>query len=130
MVEINKATKVSTKVIETMLSALHNHKNYDMIHDALSIILSRTNVSDKNDICNKDFMVNVKRNIISSKNTEEIRKMQKILNGLSSKIFKEDLMLDFDNYGKAQQMQICNVVLYGLIYNLKKHNCQGLVDIM
>jgi hypothetical protein len=56
--------------------------------------------------------------------------MQKILNGLSSKIFKEDLMLDFDNYGKAQQMQICNVVLYGLIYNLKKHNCQGLVDIM
>jgi hypothetical protein len=39
-------------------------------------------------------------------------------------------MLDFDNYGKAQQMQICNVVLYGLIYNLKKHNCQGLVDIM
>jgi hypothetical protein len=113
-----------------MLSALHNHKNYDMIHDALSIILSRTNVSDKNDICNKDFMVNVKRNIISSKNTEEIRKMQKILNGLSSKIFKEDLMLDFDNYGKAQQMQICNVVLYGLIYNLKKHNCQGLVDIM
>jgi hypothetical protein len=130
VMEINKATKVSAKVIETMLSALHNHKNYDMIHDALSIILSRTNVSDKNDICNKDFMVNVKRNIISSKNTEEIRKMQKILNGLSSKIFKEDLMLDFDNYGKAQQMQICNVVLYGLIYNLKKHNCQGLVDIM
>jgi hypothetical protein len=128
--EINKITKVSTKVIETMLSALHNHKNYDIIHDALSIILSRTNVSDKNDICSKDFMINVKRNIVSSKNTEEIRKMQKILNELSFKIFKEDLMLDFNNYGKAQQMQICNVILYGLIYNLKKHNCQGLVDIM
>lgn len=130
VMEINKITKVSTKVIETMLSALHNHKNYDIIHDALSIILSRTNVSDKNDICSKDFMINVKRNIVSSKNTEEIRKMQKILNELSFKIFKEDLMLDFNNYGKAQQMQICNVILYGLIYNLKKHNCQGLVDIM
>ena len=56
--------------------------------------------------------------------------MQKLLNMLSSKIFKEDLQIDFDNYGKAQQMQICNVILYGLIYNLRKHNCQGLTDIV
>jgi len=113
-----------------MLTSIHNHKNYDLVHDSLSIILSRTNVVDKNDICSKDFMVNVKRNIVSSKNTDEIRKLQKLLNDLSTKIFKENLMLDFNNYGKAQQMQICNVVLYGLIYNLKKHNCQGTVDIV
>lgn len=130
ILEINKNTKVSTKVIETMMTALHNHKNYDLIHDALSVILSRTNISDKNDICSKDFMINVKRNIISSKNTEEIRKMQKLLVMLSTNIFKEDLGIEFDNYGKAQQMQICNVVLYGLIYNLRKYNCQGLVDIV
>jgi len=127
---VNKVTKVSSKVIETMLTSIHNHKNYDLVHDSLSIILSRTNVVDKNDICSKDFMVNVKRNIVSSKNTDEIRKLQKLLNDLSTKIFKENLMLDFNNYGKAQQMQICNVVLYGLIYNLKKHNCQGTVDIV
>jgi len=44
--------------------------------------------------------------------------------------FSEDLSIDFDKYGRAQQMQICNVILYGLIYNLRKYNCQGLVDII
>ena len=125
--EVNQNTKVSAKVIEQMLVALHNHKNYDLIHDTLTIILSRTNVTDKNDICSKDFMSNVKKNIISSKNTEEIRKLQKILNILVSKIFTETLNLDLNNYGKAQQMQIVNVLLYGLIYNLQRHNCQNLV---
>jgi len=61
ILDINKNTKVSSKVIETMLTSLHKHKYYDLIHDALSIILSRTKVSDKNDICGKDFMINVKR---------------------------------------------------------------------
>lgn len=125
--EVNQNTKVSSKVIEQILVALHNHKNYDLIHDALTIILSRTNVTDKNDICSKEFMTNVKRNIISSKNTEEIRKLQKILNTLISKIFTETLNLDLNNYGKAQQMQIVNVLLYGLIYNLQRHNCQNLI---
>ncbi len=130
ILEINKNTKVSSKVIDMILTSLHNYKNYDLLHDALSIILSRTKVSDKNDICSKDFIVSVKKNIISSKNTDEIRKLQKILSTLSSKIFSEDLSIDFNKYGKAQQMQICNVVLYGLIYNLRKYNCQGLVDII
>ena len=127
--EINKTTKVSSKVIEQMLIALHNHKNYDLIHDAITVILSRTKITDKTDICNKEFANNVKRNIISSKNTEEIRKLQKILAVLASKIFSETLNLNLDNYGKAQQMQISNVVLFGLIHNLQKHNCSNLVDI-
>lgn len=127
--EVNKTTKVSIKVIEQMLVALHNHKNYDLIHDALTVILSRTKVVDKNDICNKEFASNVKKNIISSKNTEDIRKLQKILNMIGSKIFTEALHLDLNNYGKAQQMQILNVVLYGLIYNLQRHNCQNLIDV-
>jgi len=38
--EVNKSTKVSSKIIEQMLTALHNHKNYDLIHDALTVILS------------------------------------------------------------------------------------------
>jgi len=127
--EVNRNTKVSSKVIEQMLVALHNHKNYDLIHDGLTIVLSRTKVTDKNDICNKEFMNNVKRNIVSSKNTDEIRKLQKILNTLTSKIFSETLNVNLETYGKAQQMQIMNVILYGLIHNLQKHNCSGLVDI-
>lgn len=124
--EVNKTTKVSSKVIEQLLAALHNHKNYDIIHDLLTVILSRTKIVDKNDICNKDFINNVKRNIISSKNTEEIRKLQNLLNTLTSTLFNEILNMNFNVYGKAQQMQIMNVVLYGLIYNLQRHNCSNL----
>lgn len=127
--EVNKNTKVSSKVIEQMLVALHNHNNYDLIHDALTVILSRTHVADKNDICNKEFSNNVKRNIISSKNTDEIRKLQKVLVMLTEKIFTDSLKIDLNIYGKAQQMQIQNVILFGLIYNLQRHNCSNLTEL-
>ena len=126
--EVNKYTKVSTKVIEGMLKAMHSHKYYDLIHDSLGLILSRTNITDKNDICKKEFMINVKRSIISSKNTEDVRKIQELLFGITKRVF-EDMKLDITRYGRAQQMQICNVILYGLVYNLKKTNCQGVVEV-
>lgn len=126
--EVNSYTKVSSKVINGMLTAMHNHKYYDLIHDTIGVILSRTNIVDKNDICKKEFMINVKRSIISSKNTEEVKKIQTLLFGISERVF-EDINLDIKRYGRAQQMQICNVILYGLVYNLKKVNCQGTVEV-
>lgn len=127
---INKNTKVSVKVIEVLLSSIHDHKFYDLIHDAFTIILSRTNVVDKNDICKKDFMLNVKRNIISSKNNDSVNKLQNILNKLCSDIFSEKLGIDFNKYGRTQQIQITTIILYGLIFNLKRLNCsRGVVDI-
>lgn len=125
IVDANKHTKVSTKIIEKMLVAIHNHKYYDMIHDIISIILSRTNIVDKNDICKPDFVNNVRRNIISSKNTNEIKSIQRLLDSLVGQIFKDTLGIDFAKYSNVQQIQIRNVVIYGLIYNLKKCNCQG-----
>lgn len=122
---VNGYTKVSTKVIEKILNAIHNHKYYDVIHDIISIILSRTNVVDKDDICKPEFLNNVKRTIISSKNTNEIRNIQKLLDILVSQIFKDVLGIDFSKYSNVQQIQIRNVIIYGLVYNLKKCNCQG-----
>jgi hypothetical protein len=121
---VNDNTKVSSKVIEKILIAMHNHKYYDLIHDIISIMLSRTNVVDKNDICRPEFLNNVKKNIISSKNTSEVRNIQKLLDLLVSQIFKEKLNINFSNYSNVQQIQIRNVVIYGLIYNLRKRNCQ------
>lgn len=125
--EVNKNTKVSSKIIEQLLVALHDHRHYDSIHSALIIILSRAKIVDKSDICNREFINTIKRNVISSKNTEDIRKLQNILQTLSAKIFTDTLNIDLNRYGKAQQMQIMNVILYGLVYNLQKHNCQNLV---
>jgi len=123
--DANKYTKVSIKIIEKMLIAMHNHKYYDIIHDIISIILSRVSVVDKNDICKPEFINNVRRTVISSKNTGEIKSIQRLLDNLVSDIFKESLGIDFIKYSNVQQIQIRNVVIYGLIYNLKKCNCQG-----
>ena len=123
--EVNTSTKVSSKVIDQMLSALHNHNYYDIIHDALSLILSRTNINEKNDICRPEFMLNIKKNIISSKNNDDVRKVQRLLNMLADKIFEDSLKVDLNLYGSAQKAQICNVVLNGLVYNLKKYNCSA-----
>jgi anaerobic ribonucleoside-triphosphate reductase len=122
--EINRNTKVSSKIISQILTAVHNHNYYDLIRDSLTIVLSRTKVSDKTDIYKPTFSLNVKRNVISSKNTEEIRKLQTILGMLSEKIFKDSLNIDYNKYGKAQQIQIQNVILFCLIHNLQRYNCK------
>jgi hypothetical protein len=122
--EVNKNTKVSTKIISQILVAIHNHNYYDLIRDSVTVILSRVKVSDKSDICKPTFLANVKRNVISSKNTDEIRKLQKLLGMLSETIFTNTLKLDYNKYGKAQQIQIQNVILFCLIHNLQKYNCK------
>jgi len=118
--DVRKNTKVSAKIIEQLVTHVHNHKQYDIIHDLITLILSRTNVDDKNDLTSSIFVNSVKRTIISSKNTDDVRKLQKLLSILADKIFTEKLELDYNKYGKAQQMQICNVILYCLIYNLQQ----------
>jgi len=122
--EINNKTKVSVKIIESMLAAMHDHKYYDLIHAILTIILSRTNIVEKGDICKPEFLVQVRKNIISSKNTPDIVNLQKLLNKLVVDIFKEKLNINFNLYSNVQHIQIRNVMIYGLIYNLRKFNCQ------
>jgi hypothetical protein len=124
--DVNTNTKVSAKVIEKILDSLHNHNYYDLIQDIIIMILSRTNINDKNDICQNEFTTNVKKNIVSSKNNDDVKRIQQLLNLLANKVFENDLKLDYNKYSNAQKMQICNVVLFGIIFNLRKHNCQGL----
>ncbi len=126
--DINKKTKVSIKIIEKMLNAMHNHKYHDLIHAIYVMVLARTNVNERNDICKTEFLLSVKKNIISSKNTSDIINFQKLLDSFVNKIFEEDLGLSYRSYSNVQQMQIRNVVLYGLIYDLRKHNCENVTD--
>lgn len=121
---INERTKVSVKIIESMLKSMHNHQYYNLLHAILVILLSRTGVVDKDDICRAEFIMNVKKNIMSSKNTPDIVNLQKILDKLISDIFR-NIGLSFERYSNTQQIQIRNVLLYGIIYNLRKFNCQS-----
>jgi len=119
--DVRRNTKVSAKIIEQLVVHVHNHNNYDILHDLITLILSRTNIEDKNDLKTPTFINNVKRTIISSKNNDDVRKLQKLLSILVERIFTDKMQLDFNKYGKAQQMQICNVILYCLIYNLQHY---------
>lgn len=122
---INSTTKVSMKVIEKILISMHSHKYYDTVHDLLTLVLSRTNVNDKTDICKSDYFLNLKKNVISSKNNEETNKIQSLLNSLLEDIFQSKIGVNFNNYSNVNKIQIRNVIIYGLHHNLRKNICKG-----
>lgn len=125
--QVNKESKVSVKVIEKILRSLHNHNYHDIIHDILSIILSRTNIQEKQDVCSSGYLLQIKKNIISSKNNPDSRKVQKLCNKILEDIFQNVLALPktFNNYSNVQQIQLRSVVIHGLVYNLRKNICKN-----
>lgn len=125
--QLNRETKVSIKTIDTILHGVHNHNYHDLIRDIYAIILSRTNVNIKNDVCTPNYNILVKRNIISSKNNPDSKKMQTIANMLLDKIFQEKLSIDYHKYSNVQQIQLRNVIVQGLVYNMKQNICKGQV---
>lgn len=122
---INTKTNVSAKIIEKILTAIHEHKNYEIIKDLIILFLSRTNVSNVNDICSGSFSQNLQRNVISSKNNSDVNKIQKLLDIMLDRIFKEKLELDFNKFSQVHKIKIRNVVIFGIEYNLFKINCKG-----
>lgn len=129
----NQSFKVKEITIKAILQSIHNHKYNDILYDLISVILSRTNVVDKIDICRANYRNVVKKLIISSKNNPDTRKIQKLSNMLLKKIFDDDLRDSdgrplakvYDRYSEVTRIQIRNVLIYGLIYNMNKTVCRG-----
>ena len=123
--QINSKTRVSSKVIEVILKSLHNHRFHNTIHDLIGVILSKTNVSDKSEICSQSYLDNVQKNVISSKNNVDARKIQALSNKLLDEIFKNVLKRNFKVFSNVQQIQLRNVIIHGLIHNLRRNVCKG-----
>jgi hypothetical protein len=123
--DINKKTNVSNKIIEKILESIHNHDYYDLLQNMIILILSRCKISSVGDICKGGFSNNIQKNIISSKNNDEINKLQKLIDIILGKIFTESLNLRFDNYSVVHKIKIRNVIIYALEYNLFRVNCRG-----
>jgi len=129
----NQSFKVKEVTIKAILQSIHNHKYHDILYDLISVILSRTNVVDKIDICKANYRTIVKKVIISSKNNPDTRKIQKLSNMLLKQIFDDDLRDTdgkaltkvYDRYSEVTRIQIRNVLIYGLIYNMSKTVCRG-----
>ena len=123
--QLNKIYKVKKATIEQILKALHDHRFHDYHHDILSIILARTNVTQKSDICSPNYQSLIKKNIISSKNNVDARKVQKLCNMLLESIFKERLQLNFKVYSNVLQIQLRSIVINGIVHNLRANVCRG-----
>jgi hypothetical protein len=120
---LNKELTLSIKGIETILKALHKYNYYDILQEILLIMLSQLKINSKSDICSSNFHILVKKNIISSKNNTDSKKLQEVTNGLLKRIFDEIILKNFENFSNVQQIKLRNLVIYGLAYNLRKVNC-------
>jgi hypothetical protein len=123
--EINRKTNVSVKIIEKILVALNEHKNIEIIQNLLVLILSRCNVTSVTDICKGNFSTLIQKNVISSKNNDEAIKIQRLLDALLERIFKEKLDINFNNYSVVHKIKIRNVIIFAIEHNLFRVNCRG-----
>ncbi len=137
--QINKETKVSTKILNKIFQAIHNHKFYDNIHELYITMLSKVNITDKLEVCKSSFMLNIKQKVISSKNNHEARRIQKILDIMLVDIIQNDIgtiqrenrktkqiieiQPNFNKYSNVQKIQIRKAVILALIFLLKKNIC-------
>lgn len=135
--QFNERFNIKEATIRAILKSIHNHSYHDMLNDLISVILSRTNVSDKIDVCKPNYTATVKKTIISSKNNPDTRKIQQLCNMLLRKIFTNDLRDDtgkpltkvYDSYSDVTQIHIRNVLIYGIVYNIRKTVCRGQVGL-
>lgn len=120
--QLNRLTHVSNKVINNLAIDIHNPEYHDLIQDLLTMILSRLNVREKSDICSTQFILDIKKKIISSKNNSESQKIVKIIDALLTKLFKQR-SLSFERYSVVQRIQIRTVLVHIFVFNLKKVIC-------
>lgn len=120
--QLNRLTHVANKVINNLAIDIHSSEYYDLIRDILILILGRLNVIQKTDICSTQFILDIKKKIISSKNNSDSKKIASLIDTLLIKLFnKRNLKLE--RYSIVQRIQIRTVIIHIIIFNLKKVIC-------
>lgn len=117
--------KVKSDLINSILQEMHNHKYYEDLRDIVITILSKTNVQQKHDICIPTYYIEVKRTILSSKNTVDTRKIKEATDNILKNIF-QTLNLDHSTYSDVYKIRIRAILINGVVYNMKKVNCNTL----
>jgi len=115
-------THVATKVINNLALDIHDPEFHDLIQDILSLILGRLNVKEKSDICSTQFILDIKKKVISSKNNADTQKIAKVVDELLTKLFKKR-GLKFEKYSVVQRIQIRTTLIHIIVFNLKKVVC-------
>lgn len=120
--QLNRLTHVSAKVINNLGIDMHSPEYHDLIRDILTLILGRLNIKDKSDICSSQFIFDIKKKIISSKNNVDSKKIVSLVDEFLIRLFKKR-NLSFDRYSVVQRIQIRTVLIHLIVFNLKRVVC-------
>jgi len=124
--QINKITHVAVKLINNIATDVHNPKFHDHLVDLLTIMLGRLGIKEKNEICSSQFILDVKRKIISSKNNMESKKITTIIDTLLTKIFANQ-SLNYEKYSAVQRIQIRTAFIHIIVFNINRVICHHVV---
>jgi hypothetical protein len=121
---IQKESKVNRKAIQIFINNLHSIKFNDYIREIVNILSTRLQVVDRN-ICGRNFLTDeVRRKIISSKNTPDISQLQKIIDLLIGDIFKHAIKhINYEDYTAPTRGKFRKVIIYIIAYNIQKYIC-------
>jgi len=123
---LNKDLKVSVKIIDQILHALHNPslKLYNDLYDILALILQKLNIKSKDEICKAGFAELVNKKILKSKNnpiSNDIRqKVTDVLHIIFKEINPDIKLLDYSN---LELVRLRKIIIRGLIFQLRKNTC-------
>lgn len=120
--QINRLTHVSAKIINQIAIDIHSPKYHEYIVDLLTLILGRLNIREKSEICTSQFILDIKKKVISSKNNVESQRIVKVIDIFLTTLFQAR-GLNFNKYSTVQRIQIRTVLIQIIVFNLKRVIC-------
>ena len=121
---LHRESNVNKKIITLLLDGIRDYSFHEYLVELLLLILSRLNIQQKEDVCKSDIFVRFKRNIVSSKNNVDVRKINKITNKLINDIFKKNQMdINITDYSLPQQGKIRRIFLSIILSEMRKVIC-------
>lgn len=121
-ISIDLRTNVRRDIVKLLAQSIHNPEYDNLLSEIIPLMLNRLQIKDKNKVCTLDFLVKVKRLIVSSKNNPEVNQLYKLIGELLKKI-QEEKNLTF-NYSTYLMRQLENVLIYTIAYNIQLANCR------
>lgn len=121
---INEDTKHRAEIIDRILVSMHSMEYLDLIREIVELIFKRLQNVGKNDICSKTFFSNiVRKRIISSKHTQDIVYLKKLIDDLLVHILKSNFKQAYYDWSNVRRSQFRRIIIYGISYNLQKFIC-------
>lgn len=122
--KVNTKTTVGTKLIEIILKNMHNYQYHDIIHELIVIILNKTGVVDRTDVCSPTYYDEVDKNIIRSKNNTDSKKINTLSNDLLQMIFEKVLQKNLSDFSNTTHGNLRTIIMYGLVFNIQREVCR------